>query len=202
MFTIYIAAILKLGSFIPCSYGGVLEKLGWTKHLIFNGVFVLMFLLAIVLYKKQVEPVQPTKRTTAVIVSGSFISSTVVMVGLIFFSGVLRDKRGSFLRVFPSHPVLEDMVLDVRYNSYYLAGGTARHIYLGNYSSPLRMQVLNATDTTTQVVKLDIEGIMDQKSSPVRIAVDSPYFYAYDGAVPRIYKGTVDIGTPSDFLEC
>lgn len=40
MFTAYIVAILKFSSFVPCSCGGVLEKLGWTEHLIFNSCFV------------------------------------------------------------------------------------------------------------------------------------------------------------------
>lgn len=48
MFTAYIIAILKFSSFVPCSCGGVLEKLGWTQHLIFNCAFVLMGLIGIV----------------------------------------------------------------------------------------------------------------------------------------------------------
>jgi hypothetical protein len=35
-FTTYIILILNFSSFIPCSCGGILEKLGWTEHLIFN----------------------------------------------------------------------------------------------------------------------------------------------------------------------
>ncbi|HUH27026.1 MauE/DoxX family redox-associated membrane protein, partial [Gelidibacter sp.] len=42
MFTTYIVIILNFTDFVPCSCGGVLETLGWTEHLIFNGVFVLL----------------------------------------------------------------------------------------------------------------------------------------------------------------
>jgi len=49
MFTAYIVAILEFSSFVPCSCGGVLEKLGWTEHLIFNAAFVLLGLVGIVL---------------------------------------------------------------------------------------------------------------------------------------------------------
>jgi len=38
-FTIYIFVILHFSSSIPCSCGGILEKMGWTQHLIFNLVF-------------------------------------------------------------------------------------------------------------------------------------------------------------------
>ena len=48
MFTAYIVAILKFSSFVPCSCGGVLEKLGWLEHFIFNSVFVVLALLGII----------------------------------------------------------------------------------------------------------------------------------------------------------
>lgn len=47
MFTTYIIIILNFTEFIPCSCGGVLESLGWTQHLIFNLVFILLALLSI-----------------------------------------------------------------------------------------------------------------------------------------------------------
>lgn len=49
MFTAYIMAILNFSSFVPCSCGGVLEKLGWTEHLVFNSVFVLLSVIGIVI---------------------------------------------------------------------------------------------------------------------------------------------------------
>ncbi len=47
MFTAYIYIILNFSQFIPCSCGGVLEKMTWNQHLIFNIVFVLLAGLAI-----------------------------------------------------------------------------------------------------------------------------------------------------------
>jgi uncharacterized membrane protein YphA (DoxX/SURF4 family) len=49
MFTAYIVAILNFSPYVPCSCGGVLERLGWTEHLIFNGVFVLFGFTGIIL---------------------------------------------------------------------------------------------------------------------------------------------------------
>lgn len=49
MFTAYIVAILNFSSYIPCSCGGILEKLGWREHLVFNIAFILLSLAAIVL---------------------------------------------------------------------------------------------------------------------------------------------------------
>src|SRR5690554_5689887 len=51
MFTTYIIIILNFSDFILCSCGGVLEKLGWGEHLIFNIVFVVLASLAILFTK-------------------------------------------------------------------------------------------------------------------------------------------------------
>ncbi|GAA3586872.1 hypothetical protein GCM10022396_00050 [Flavivirga amylovorans] len=47
MFTAYIFIILNFSKSIPCSCGGVLEKLGWTEHLIFNIAFVILAFIGI-----------------------------------------------------------------------------------------------------------------------------------------------------------
>jgi uncharacterized membrane protein YphA (DoxX/SURF4 family) len=53
MFTGYIIAILNFSEYVPCSCGGVLEKLGWTEHLIFNIGFTLLGMAGIVLHSKE-----------------------------------------------------------------------------------------------------------------------------------------------------
>ncbi len=50
MFTAYIIAILQFSEKIPCSCGGVLESMGWTEHLIFNVVFILLGFTGVALY--------------------------------------------------------------------------------------------------------------------------------------------------------
>lgn len=46
-FTLYIAYILTLSSYIPCGCGGILASMGWQEHLVFNTVFVLFSMVAI-----------------------------------------------------------------------------------------------------------------------------------------------------------
>jgi uncharacterized membrane protein YphA (DoxX/SURF4 family) len=50
MFTTYIFAILNFSTDIPCSCGGVLEKLGWTEHLIFNLLFTMLSITGLALH--------------------------------------------------------------------------------------------------------------------------------------------------------
>src|SRR5690606_20392751 len=46
-FTLYIYLILNYSDFVPCSCGGILEKLGWTEHLIFNICFLLVAIVGL-----------------------------------------------------------------------------------------------------------------------------------------------------------
>jgi uncharacterized membrane protein YphA (DoxX/SURF4 family) len=51
LFTAYIYIILNYSSYVPCSCGGILEKLGWTEHLVFNIVFVVLAITGLFLLK-------------------------------------------------------------------------------------------------------------------------------------------------------
>lgn len=50
LFTAYIYTVLNYTGYIPCSCGGVIESLGWTEHLIFNSIFILLAINAIIIY--------------------------------------------------------------------------------------------------------------------------------------------------------
>lgn len=64
-FTVYISAMLLFAFDIPCSCGGVLEEMSWGVHIIFNGVFILLNIVAIVLKRRQrkLSVVRPNKKT-------------------------------------------------------------------------------------------------------------------------------------------
>ena len=47
-FTVYIFLILNYSPFVPCSCGGVLEKMGWWEHLWFNGVVCILTVTVII----------------------------------------------------------------------------------------------------------------------------------------------------------
>jgi uncharacterized membrane protein YphA (DoxX/SURF4 family) len=51
-FTAYIVFILNFSPYVPCSCGGILEKMGWTEHLFFNIGFLILGLIGIVLQNK------------------------------------------------------------------------------------------------------------------------------------------------------
>jgi uncharacterized membrane protein YphA (DoxX/SURF4 family) len=58
MFTAYIYIILNYSSFVPCSCGGVLQKMTWDQHLIFNEAFLILAALAILIKPAQLKDEQ------------------------------------------------------------------------------------------------------------------------------------------------
>ncbi len=56
IFTIYISWMLLSGLSLPCTCGGVISKMSWSQHLIFNIFFLLLSIVGIILQKKQKRP--------------------------------------------------------------------------------------------------------------------------------------------------
>ncbi|HEX9511270.1 MAG TPA: MauE/DoxX family redox-associated membrane protein [Puia sp.] len=53
LFTIYVIIVLKTSDHLPCTCGGVIQKMSWNQHLFFNLFFLALALLGIILYDKQ-----------------------------------------------------------------------------------------------------------------------------------------------------
>lgn len=115
-----------------------------------------------------------------------------VIALLVASSKDLQKRPGSFLRVFPPHPIAEIDTLDTKSHSSYIAGGSSSKLYLASHLNPLRLLVIEMPSLDTQNIKLHIAGIFDQKFWSPNILVDSPNFYLYDGTIPVIYQGDID----------
>ena len=65
-FTAYVAAILKFSPYLPCSCGGVLQTMNWTEHLIFNGSFMVLALVAF-FFEVSERDIRAEKQTVAIV---------------------------------------------------------------------------------------------------------------------------------------
>ena len=54
-FTLYLGYMLWFTPDRPCNCGGVLSTLSWTRHILFNLVFIFLSVTGLVLYKKHKE---------------------------------------------------------------------------------------------------------------------------------------------------
>jgi uncharacterized membrane protein YphA (DoxX/SURF4 family) len=182
MFTVYIVIILNYSSFIPCSCGGILEKLGWKEHLIFNIAFTLLALAGILLRER-------SYKTHLILVSGS-IMSIVFMIGLYVISERRLHYENPFIRRFDKDAVIKMQQIELKYHNHYFAGSVPGKIYLGNTSAPLELLEYDIKTKSTILHTLEIE--YDNYSfRAVHIVIAAPYFYVSDGTVPVIFKGEI-----------
>lgn len=182
LFTVYIFMILNFTSFIPCSCGGVLEKLGWTEHLIFNAVFVIMGLIAISLKSG-------LKHTIVIAVIMGSIG--IALMSLLFLiSEDEMQNENPFIRRFPQGSAARTAKTDLRSATLYIAGATLNSIYLTDRKAPLQVYEydVNLQNRKHHVIKLDRE---DFPFKALQMKVVYPHFYLYDSTVPIIYKGLV-----------
>ncbi|MEZ7516134.1 MauE/DoxX family redox-associated membrane protein [Flavobacterium frigidarium] len=191
MFTAYIFIILNYSSFIPCSCGGILEKMGWTEHLIFNVIFVLLTLLGIIIVEKSTSI--KSIKWSRLVYFGVF-TTVIVCTGIVilFFnlSQEISNKRNNFIRRFPGNATKVNEI-NLKFSSYYFAGATDKSIYLGNYTAPLLVTKLDSVlkNKTEFIIK---PNRVNYPFQSVQVRVLSSNFYLIDGSVPIIYMGKID----------
>jgi uncharacterized membrane protein YphA (DoxX/SURF4 family) len=186
MFTTYIIIILNFTPFTPCSCGGVLEKLGWTEHLIFNIVFVGLALIGI-------------KLTTSNFIWKTYIfqQTIIILIGIISVSILysLSEKKSqynnAFTRTYIPHLLKNQMQFNLESNAFYIAGLDDSIVYLGNYNAPLYVTLINYKKNTSTTLQVKIDQL-DLPYKRVRIEIQSPYFYVGDGTIPIIFRGKIN----------
>ncbi|MFV0573512.1 MAG: MauE/DoxX family redox-associated membrane protein [Xanthomarina gelatinilytica] len=185
MFTTYIIIILNYTSFTPCSCGGVLESLGWTEHLIFNIICILLAIGAIYFIH-----VKFSKQKLMGLLSLSALG-IILVIGLFLSSEKKIKRNNSFLRTYMPHPIKQISMMDLKYNSYYIAGIHKDKIYLGNTTAPLNLTIIDTSLKTIDKLRVSIDQ-MDLPYKHIRITVTPPYFYVVDGNVPIIFRGSTN----------
>lgn len=130
-------------------------------------------------------------RRTFILISIVFLFSLLVVLVLYMVADRLNHQHNNFTRLFPPHPVLFEKAVDIKYNSYYVAGATPDNFYLANFTAPLHLLSLNTTSADTQHVRITIKDTSLQKFKSIRVTVDSPFFYIADGIRPALLKGLI-----------
>ena len=186
MFTTYIFIVLHFSSFVPCSCGGILEKMDWNTHLIFNIIFVLLAIFALFLRDNE-QNLKPFATIKTIMIS---MGLSILAISILFlFSERIMHHENPFIRRYPQHPVMLQKTVNMKFNSYYFAGHTANHIYLANYTDPLHVTVFDKDLKNKQVFKITFDP-KDILFKRIRIVVRGSHFYLMDGTVPCIFWGS------------
>lgn len=188
MFTVYIIIILNFSPFVPCSCGGILEKLGWKEHLIFNFGFCVIALPAIIWESQSRSShslLRPVFQMTGLMALG-----TSTVVALFIISEDMMHHRNNFTRRYPVHP--EEFIRDrkISFNAY-IAGTGKGSVYLGDLDDPLKI-VEVVDDLDKMITHRILTSEPNRKFRNLRISVKPPYFFVSDGVEAFVLMGRID----------
>lgn len=190
MFTSYIFIIMHFSSFVPCSCGGILEKMSWNVHLGFNIFFIILVICAI-LFLPETKHSYFQRRLRLVRIVFTMLLGIVTVVVLFVSSEKIMHSENPFQRIYPPHPAEFLNSIDLSFNSYYLAGYSGNRIYLGNYTTPSQIMSLDINLKDQRMHKILFEpGRIPFKI--IRSYVRGNYFYLLDGSVPKIFRGNLN----------
>lgn len=192
MFTTYIIIILNFSSFVPCSCGGILEKMGWTEHLIFNIVFVILAAVGILLLAGGVSEERRILNPAALAnIFSVLLLFSIGIIGVLFLlSEEIIHNRNNFVRRFPHHPTALQNSMELPFDTYYIAGYDQGFIYLGNRSAPLLVTIIDIALQSSREIRIDLPQNEFPFITP-KLKVVPPNFYFTDGTVPCIYSGSI-----------
>lgn len=192
LFSTYIVVILNFSSFVPCSCGGILENMSWTQHLVFNIFFVVLAIVGIyMLTAFETDPSSTKMNRLWIVISSLFVGSVAIVILLFVTSEEIIHHRNPFVRRFIPHRINKQHQEDLGYNSYYFAGTGKGTIYLGNYTDPSRITVLDSTLKNRKQYTIQLDNVNFPFRS-IQVKVVPPFFYVLDGTVPCIFKGTIE----------
>ena len=98
------------------------------------------------------------KRNHIILLAGCILGMTAILTILYGFSSLSKPLyRGNFERHFDEPFYADPTVIELPYNSYYLAGLTADNIYLGNWTGPFHMMIVNMHSLDSQHVTLKVD---------------------------------------------
>jgi len=192
MFTAYIFIILNYSEYVPCSCGGILEKMSWTEHMYFNIIFCFLAILAII-FSLQLLPLQEKKWKTKYKIIILMVTTlfSVTSVYLLFLrSEQIIHEENNFVRRYPPH--LYDRLPEIKldFAGYYFAGMSNNTIYLGNYHAPLVVLAVSANLKHTKQYKIKLSNYnLPFRATLVRVLGNK--FYVSDGTVPTLFIGSI-----------
>lgn len=124
----------------------------------------------------------------SILLTASGLASFAAVAVLFMLSESIVAGHNTFTRRFPHFSAVQDSMLDIGYDSYYLAGASGSKLYLGNVTAPLHILEIDSVLRTALPRRI----ILDSTALPFRalsVSIAPPYFFVTDGNVPCIYRG-------------
>lgn len=122
---------------------------------------------------------------------GACVFASVLIVALLYaMSDKINNHSNGFSRSFRNTSIVRINELNLKYNSYYIAGTGKENFYLGNSVNPFHLIAANYILTDTLHLRLKISDISVQLPyARVTVSVDSPNIHLMENISPAIYHG-------------
>jgi hypothetical protein len=124
-----------------------------------------------------------------VALTSCFIGSILTIIIIYLFSTSFNHRKNGFIRLFPPHIAVPLGSVDIKYNSYYIAGLTSNEIYLGNETSPTHLLVANQSLTDTHHFRISLPKNEKISEASLKVTVDPPNIYMVEGLTPTYLYG-------------
>ncbi|MDI9257957.1 DoxX family protein [Flavobacterium sp. YZ-48] len=192
MFTAYIFIILNFSAYVPCSCGGVLEKMSWTEHMYFNIAFCLLALIAIIFSLQQL-PLQSNtskRKSKLLLLVMAAALGIAIVYGSFLKSEHIIHQENNFVRRYPPHLYKRMAKLELKYGGYYFAGYSNDTIYMGNYRAPLAILAISSDLKNAVEHKIELNNY-DLPFRAANVRVLNQNFFLSDGTVPCLFRGDI-----------
>lgn len=118
------------------------------------------------------------------------LGSTLFVILLFVYSSHTLQRHNDFIRLFPPHPVLKSQQIDIKFNSFYIAGHDNKNLYLSNRTAPLFILKVKLKTLDTTHISIQLQDNLTQLRSNTKTIVTPPDFYILDGITPKIFRGS------------
>src|ERR1700683_2320986 len=137
------------------------------------------------------------KSTRLLWIFSCFSVSIITIILLSGISNYLIHTPNSFIRLFPPNLLNPMRVMDITFNSYYIAGADGQNFYFGNTSSPQNILVTDYRLTQNHILHLNGTNKTRLIQGYGMINVDSPIVYLMEGRIPILAR--CNLSTPTLF---
>lgn len=190
MFTAYIFIILNYSEYVPCSCGGILEKMSWKEHMYFNIIFSFLAVLSIIFSLQQL-PLQGRKwkvRYNLITLLTTTLFSIAAVYFLFLRSEQIIHEENNFVRRYPPHLYDRLPAIKLDFAGHYFSGMSNDTIYLGNYHAPLVVVAVSSDLRYTKQYKIKLSNYdLPFRAALLRVFRDR--FFVSDGTVPTLFAG-------------
>lgn len=107
----------------------------------------------------------------------------------------------NFMRQFRKDIIQEQAQLDLKGNTFYLAGVTRNGVFIGDKANPFHLLITDSLLANKRNLMLSIGNENNLELQDAFIEVDSPFYYIKDGKLPIIFRGHLNFPHEIDSLD-